>query len=69
MDKMKINQNLLEAIKTITYVRGCLKGIIGYRDEKDQTAIMLTDCDRLLLLVAECTIRDVIEEVDVGVKV
>lgn len=67
MNKTKINKDLLEAIKTITYVRGVLKGIIGYRDETDQTAIMLTDCDRLLLLGAECTIRDVIENADIGV--
>lgn len=64
MDKMKINTDLLEAIKTITYVRGCLKGIIGYRDEKDQTAIMLTDCDRILL-GTEYTINDAIDEANV----
>lgn len=66
MNKTKINKDLLEVIKTITYVRGVLKGINGYRDEKDQTAIMLTDCS-WLLLEAECTIRNTIEEVDVGV--
>lgn len=66
MNKMKINKDLFEAIKTITYVRGVLKGIIGYRDEKDQTAIMLTDCDSVLL-GAVYTIKDVLDEVDIGV--
>lgn len=64
MNKTKINMDQFEAIKTIAYVRGILKGINGYRDEKDQTAIMLADCS-CLLLEAERKIRNDIEEVDV----